>query len=303
MSDLDKTVNWNVLDISDYQSNTVDFEQLKNDGFKAVIIRANDAHTTMAKDPCFEMNYSMAKKAGLHVGAYWYLRGNTIDFVLKESEKFAEYCKGKSFDMPLYCDIEQSDIFALGKSFCTNALETFLQNLQNKHNMFVGIYCSTYYSETYIEKSTRDKYAFWVADWRNYCQYKGQYGIWQKGTIRTKGVNRGNSDVDFDICYVNYPSAIIARERNGCKLVELDTTPLYKNGDKDWGIYSIKEVMCMLYDHKLMKTKVDANYITYTQDLVNGANELLGIWGYKKNGIIGTNFMTKLFGYLRSEVR
>lgn len=303
MSDLDKTVNWNVLDISSWQSNTVDFEQIKKDGFKAVIIRANDANTTMAKDTCFEMNYSMAKKAGLHIGAYWYLRGTTIDFVLKESEKFAEYCAGKSFDMPLYVDIEQSDIFALGKGFCTNACKTFLTNLQDKHKMFVGIYCSTWYIENYIDESVRNNFATWIADYRTYCQYKGQYGMWQKGTIRTKGVNRGNSDVDFDICYVDYPSAIIARGMNGCKATELDTTAIYKSGDKDWGIYSIKEVMCMLYDHKLMKTKVNPNYITYTQDLIDGTNELLGIWGYKKNGIIGANFMRKLFAYLRNEVK
>ena len=215
MSDLDKNIQENVLDISYFQTNTVDFEQLKKDGFWGVVIRVNDASTSMAKDAFFEHNYAGAKAAGLHVGAYWFTRATSVDFALRESEKCFEYCKGKQFDLPIYLDIEGNEQFSLGKSICTQIVRTFCENLQKKHQMFVGCYCSTFYTENYIGKEVTDYYAMWIADWGAQCRYKGQYGMWQVGTIKTRGVDNGNSPVDYDICYVDYPSAIKSRGMNG----------------------------------------------------------------------------------------
>ena len=215
MSDLDRAIQENVLDISYWQTNTVDFNQLKKDGFWGVIIRINNAEKNMGKDDYFERNYTLAKQAGLHVGGYWFTRATSAEFALQESEKCFEYCKGKQFDLPIYIDIEGTEQFTLGKSICTQIVRTFCENLQKKHQMFVGCYCSTYYTEQYIGKEVTDYYAMWIADWRTQCEYKGQYGMWQVGTIRTKGVNNGNNDVDYDICYVDYPTAIMNRGMNG----------------------------------------------------------------------------------------
>ena len=215
MSDLDRTIQENVLDISYWQFETVDFEQIKKDGFWGVIIRINDATTNMAIDPYFERNYSLAKKAGLHVGGYWFTRALNSDFALKESEMCYSYCKGKQFDLPIYIDIERADQFALGKTICTQIVSTFLVNLQKKYKMFVGIYCSTYYTQLYLDKSVTDYYAMWIAEWGEKCTYTGQYGMWQVGTIKTRGVDNGNTPVDYDICYVDYPTAIKNRGMNG----------------------------------------------------------------------------------------
>lgn len=299
MSDLDKNIKVKVLDISAWQSNTVNFEQLVKDGYWGVIIRINDASKNMTKDPCFEMNYSLAKKAGLHVGGYWYTRALNTDFALKESEKCFEYCKGKQFDLPIYVDIEESEQFALGKTICTQIVSTILVNLQKKYKMFVGVYCSTFYTEQYLDKSITDYYAMWIAQWGDVCTYKGQYGMWQTGYAYTKGVDGGRTPVDNDICYVDYPTAIKARGMNGYSQAELDRTALYTYGTTDWAIYCIKETMLFLYDKGYMKTKVDANYISYTEDLEKAVNELLAKWNYKPNGILGKNFLINLYTILR----
>ena len=169
----------------------------------------------MTIDPYFERNYSLAKKAGLHVGGYWFTRATNSDFALQESEICFSYCKGKQFDLPIYIDIEGNEQFSLGKQVCTNIVRTFCENLQKKHKMFVGIYCSTYYTPLYIDKSVTDYYAMWIAEWGEKCTYTGQYGMWQVGTIKTRGVAHGSADVDYDICYVDYPTAIKNRGMNG----------------------------------------------------------------------------------------
>lgn len=214
MNDLVKSVEWKVLDLSDWQREKVNFPQLKKDGFKGVILRANNANADMGKDFSFEYFYSQAKRADLYVGSYWFMRGTTKELYLAEMSKFIEYTRGKQFDLPLYIDVEDSAIFAKGKSF-TSQLCRDCCNYLEKNNKFVGIYCSTYYTEQYIDVSIQNEFAFWIADWRNVCAYKNQYGIWQKGTIRTQGVDNGYSDVDFDICYIDYPKAIRKRGLNG----------------------------------------------------------------------------------------
>ena len=237
MSDLDRTIQENVIDISYWQTDTVDFNQLKKDGFWGVIIRINNAEKDMGKDSYFERNYSLAKQAGLHVGGYWFTRATSSDFALKESEKCFEYCKGKQFDLPIYIDIEGSEQFALGKDICTLIVSTFCENLQKKHQMFVGCYCSTYYTVQYLGEKVTKYYAMWIADWRSECGYNGQYGMWQVGTIKTYGVAKGTSDVDYDICYVDYPTAIKNRGLNGysapktLKYDVLKDTPKVKLGD------------------------------------------------------------------------
>ena len=54
MGDLDRTVEWEVLDISKWQTADVDFYAMKKSGIKGVIIRINNADTAMTKDPLFE---------------------------------------------------------------------------------------------------------------------------------------------------------------------------------------------------------------------------------------------------------
>lgn len=214
MADLSKNVEWKVLDLSDWQRGKVNFKQLKADGFKGVILRVNDASIGMTKDNSFEGFYVNAKAAGLYVGVYWFMRGTTRQMYLAEMSHFIKYTQGKQFELPYYIDVEDSAIFARGKEFVTAMCKECCEYLE-KAKKFAGIYCSTYYTEQYIDISVQNRFAFWIADWRNQCWYKNQYGMWQKGTIRTKGINNGCSDVDFDICYVNYPKAIEKRGLNG----------------------------------------------------------------------------------------
>ena len=217
MSELDKKVQWKVVDTSKFQQGKVDFTALKAEGFQGVIIRANDPDTgeAMAKDPYFDRDYMRAKNAGLYVGAYWFTLATSIEYGMREAEKFANYTDGKQFDLPLYIDLENSKTLALGISFCTDLISHVCTYLQNKRRKFVGVYCSSGIYPSVVEKSIREKFCCWIADYRGYVGYKENYGIWQYGYTRTKADCNGQVDIDGDICYVDYPTAIKNRGLNG----------------------------------------------------------------------------------------
>ena len=57
-----------------------------------------------------------------------------------------------------------------------------------------------------MDDSKLTAYTHWVAQYASKCTYAGSYGIWQySSTGRVSGIN-GN--VDMDLSYVDYPSAI-----------------------------------------------------------------------------------------------
>ena len=77
--------------------------------------------------PAFDKNYEQAIKAGLHVGAYHYLRAaNALDS-LKEAQFFLQSVKGKQLTLPLAVDIEAPeqkpirDLAPIAKTFLPGA--------------------------------------------------------------------------------------------------------------------------------------------------------------------------------------
>jgi len=72
------------IDVSVWQGD-IDFAKVKANGIDFVIIRAGYGKLASQKDKCFEQNYSRAKAAGLHVGAYWYSYAQSADEAKKGS--------------------------------------------------------------------------------------------------------------------------------------------------------------------------------------------------------------------------
>lgn len=301
LGDLDKTVKWEVRDISKWQTTNIDFVGLKKSGVKGVIIRINKADTAMTKDPCFEWFYAKAKEAGLYVGAYWFTRATSLEYGRMEAQTCINWLKNKQFDLPIYLDIEGNEQFDLGKNFCTELCKTWCGTLQNA-NFFVGIYCSTFWYTNYVALSVRNQYATWIADWNKTCSYTGQYGMWQTGTTRDKAICSGNVDVDRDICYVDYPTAIKNRKMNGYGSDVLDCCEVWKFGQATWGIYSLKRSLRIAYNKCLLETKVTDSMV-YDDTLKKAVNELLEKWHYKANSVLGSNFVIKLYNELDKVVK
>ena len=202
------------IDVSKWQE-SIDFAKVKNAGIKFVIIRAGYGNGN--KDAYFEQNYSRAKAAGLHVGAYWYSYATSASGAKQEAQKCAAILKGKQFEYPIYFDMEEKSQLDKGQAFCSSLVESFCNEMEAQ-GFFAGFYTSRSYVTSKVTPSVAKRYAAWIAEWGSKLNYSGPYGIWQyssKGSI--PGIN-GN--VDLDYAYVDYPTIIKNGGFNGFKKSE-----------------------------------------------------------------------------------
>ncbi len=194
------------IDVS-YAQGDIDFQQVKDAGIDFVIIRAGWGAEKI--DDWYERNYQKATDAGLYVGAYWYCYGTTMAEIEKEADAFIKALEGKQFEFPVYMDLEEKSQFDLSKEFCSDAVRAFCGKLE-KAGYFAGLYTSTSFLDSVIDDDVKKKYTLWVADWRGYCGYNGEYGMWQYGAGYVPGIN-GKTDYNvLDMGYdTDYPGSVV----------------------------------------------------------------------------------------------
>lgn len=183
------------IDVSTWQGD-VDYGKVKKDGIEFVIMRAGFGREPDQVDNCFEKNYKNAKAAGLKVGAYWYSYAVSVNDARLEADACMQVLKGKTFDLPIFYDIEERFQFAKGKSFCSQIAIAFCDKLKSS-GLRPGLYMSLSPLCSYITDEVQKAYPLWIAQYNNVCQYDGNYAIWQysdKGKV--SGVD-GNVDMNY----------------------------------------------------------------------------------------------------------
>ena len=197
------------IDVSKHQGN-VNWSHVKADGVEFAIARAGIG---CKEDIQFRNNYAGCKSNGIPIGVYWYSYATSEAEARQEAAACLQVLKGKTFEFPVYYDVEEKKQFALGKSKCSAIAKAFLETVE-KAGYWVGLYSSKAYLESYFTDEVKTKYAVWVAHYGvDKTTYHGQYGIWQKSsTGKVYGIS-GN--VDIDECYVDYAAAVRKAGLNG----------------------------------------------------------------------------------------
>ena len=181
------------VDISEFQQN-IDFNKMKNDGIKAVIIRAGYGRETIQKDSMFESHYRDAKEAGLKIGAYWYSYADSINDAEKEAKACLECIKNKYFDMPIYYDLEDHSMVKLGKTRLTAIAERFCETIK-KSKYRAGVYANLNWFNNYLDyDKLKRRYSIWLAQYNNVNELNCD--IWQcSSSSRVSGYD-GRLDVN-----------------------------------------------------------------------------------------------------------
>lgn len=275
------------IDISRYQG-APDFGRLKNE-VDFVILQAGFGRYASQKDAQFERSYSECKKHGIPVGVYWYSYAKTAADALAEARACMEVIAGKTFEYPIYYDLEEG-LAALGRN-TVSAIAAAFCNALEQAGYFAGIYISRSPAQSYLTAEVCGKYALWLAEYGSKLNWSGAVGMWQNSsTGRFSGIS---GDVDTDICYEDYPKLIKAAGLNGFPksdpaLKPLDTKVWYKRGDKDkageHSIFAIKQRMKAL-GYKLDDT---GGFGGGTEAAVKDLQRKMG---YKQTGEIGENFV------------
>ncbi len=186
----------NCIDISTFQSN-IDFNKVKKDGINAVIIRAGYGREASQKDSEFETHYKNAKAAGLKIGAYWYSYADSVEDAEREAKACLECIKGKSFDIPVYYDLEDNSQTNMSKSTLTSIAKKFCETIKSA-GYKAGVYANLNWFNNYLDYSELKKlYSIWLAQYNVTNQL--ECDIWQNSS--TGNISGVNGNVDTNIIY------------------------------------------------------------------------------------------------------
>lgn len=181
----------NCIDVSTWQRD-INWQRVKSAGIKAVIIRAGFGTT---KDNQFENHYKGAKAAGLAVGAYWYSYAYSTSQAEQEAKACISVLGGKSFELPVYYDMEEDGQMSLGKQTMTAMACRFIDTVQAA-GYRGGMYSSPSWFSDFIDYDLmRKKYSVWLAHWAS--SPARQCDIWQYGEDGSVDGVPGDCDVDI----------------------------------------------------------------------------------------------------------
>lgn len=186
---------YNVIDVSDWQK-TINWAKVKESGVVGAIIRYADGDTLDVK---FERNMKLAKKNGLHIGAYIFSRAKTKAQAEKEAERLFNACKPYAPDMPLYIDLEAKGL----EKYANTVAQAFLKKIKSLGGRG-GVYADLNWWNNYLKPTSKLTFAMWVAQHNDTMDYKPatDVGMWQYSS--SGKVNGISGKVDMDKCYVAY---------------------------------------------------------------------------------------------------
>lgn len=230
------------IDVS-YCQTGVDYNKVKNSGIDAVIIRAGFGKETYQKDSEFETHYRNAKKAGLAVGVYWYSYAYSVAEAKQEAKVCLACIKGKTLELPVYYDLEESGQTRLGMSALTNIAIAFCEAIKSG-GYRAGVYSNLNWLNNYIDyERLRSKYSIWLAQWSS--NPSKSCDIWQNADNgRISGIN-GNVDTDVII------------NKNIIKSKSEVKEEMIKFGAHNTATLAFKKQLITLYNMGIIKTKVD----------------------------------------------
>ena len=196
------------IDVSFWQGSSINWTAVKNSGHgDFAILRAYCS----GKDTCFDINYANAKAAGVKVGAYVYVYGNTVAAIQSEINALIEVIKGKQFEYPIYVDFEDEATYQYNsRAYNTTLIKTACDMLWNA-GFYPGVYTYLYFTNSYVNMSDLSSYTTWIAQYASSCTYTGAYDMWQYGCEGSVG---GINPVDVNYSYTDLTSKIIAANKN-----------------------------------------------------------------------------------------
>lgn len=202
------------IDISKWQGDFNLEKAVKEEGVQFVIIKAGGGDKGLYTDKQWVANYKKAKLLGIPVGAYWYSKATSVDAAITEARYFYQLIQDKQLDLPVYMDVEEKCMFALGADKCSEVVAAFCKYIEDK-GWYTGIYSSVSYFKTHLNKPNVNHFTHWVAGWRS-TRPEGS-ALWQFGG--ETNVVRSNKicgqTVDQDYLYTDFMSAIRKLKLNG----------------------------------------------------------------------------------------
>ena len=196
------------IDVSEFQGD-INWSKVKNNHIEFAILKFANIYDNQKIhfDTTFERNYIECKKLNIPIGAYIYNYCNSIINLEKNMTRILSKLKlkSKSFELPLFLDMEDNDILSEGKSELSKLCSKFCE-IVNKSSFIPGVYANLNWLKNYLDVSQFSDAKIWVAQYNSECTYNGSYMIWQYSNSGTINGISGNVDLNYlyDINNINY---------------------------------------------------------------------------------------------------
>jgi len=188
------------IDISFAQGN-VDFSKLKG-AVDFVIIRCGyGGNYTSQDDTYWTKNVAGCEKYGIPYGVYLYSYATTLEKAKSEAKHALRLLKGHKPAYPVFLDLEESRISALGNSTILPIAKAFCAEIEKAGYQY-GTYANKNWFSNYLTDKWYDGKVKWLAQYNSSVTYKGDYDIWQySDSGKVSGIN---GKVDMNFCYLSF---------------------------------------------------------------------------------------------------
>ena len=191
------------IDVSEFQGK-IDWEKVKNSGVEFAILRCGYGMDFSNQDDVeYERNANECERLGIRYGVYLMSYANTVEKARSEAKHVLRLIEGRKISLGVWYDIEDNGTSgAINKETLTNIINTFCNTIKNAGHR-VGVYANLNWLENKIEKTIKDNYDIWVAQYYSKCEYEGKYIMWQHTS--SGKVNGISTNVDMNILYEDLP--------------------------------------------------------------------------------------------------
>ncbi len=280
------------IDVSTWQG-VIDWKKVKAAGYGHAIIRAGFGRDASQVDNKFEHNYKNAKAAGVKLGAYWYSYADSVEDAKREAAACLEVLKGKSFEMPIFFDMEESFQTKFGKTTLTNMAKAFC-NAIVKGGFRAGVYSNLNWFSNYLDYDVLKKqYPIWFAQYHTEAQL--ECDIWQySSTGKVSGIQ---GSVDMNIIY---NASIIESGKDEVSEDETVRTEL-KVGQKGLDILCLKTLLLIAHDMGLCSVRMTHGNDYAGPGMGTAIKECRKAMGLTVSEVADAEFVTELYTAIKEK--
>lgn len=184
------------IDVSQHNG-YINWDSVKQSGIEFAILRlgwiGNKNNHTI--DTRFEENYKNAKACGVPIGIYVYSYVENSEAMESAISWVASKLSNKTFEYPIFIDLEDNQISGLSKDTLTNLAIQFCSKLKNS-----GVYANKSWFTSKLNVSELTNYKIWLAEWNGKDMHSANFKVdlWQYSS--SGSVNGISGRVDMNYC-------------------------------------------------------------------------------------------------------
>ena len=174
---MNKNVIATGIDVS-YANGKIDWTKVKGNADFAILRCGFGGNFENQDDVQFFNNVKGCQENSIPFGVYLYSYATSTEKAKSEAEHTLRLIKELDFKLPVFLDLEEPRISALGKTKVLEIAKTFCAIIENAGYTY-GTYANKNWFTNYLTDPWYDTKIKWLAQYNNTVTYEGSYDIWQ----------------------------------------------------------------------------------------------------------------------------